>query len=129
MQMLKLMQNHSLLCINLISQIFVSTPAHASVKIRLQTLEEFPDSTDLALLKDYHVKTSQSLIPSLELQPSRQLCKDLTEVTMSRLLVFNVRRGSEVANLRMTEYEKRTNYVHTKVLNNMSAQDQQMAQR
>ena len=107
----------------------MSTPAHASVKTKPQKLEEFRDSTDLALLKDYQIKMSQSLIPSLELQPSRQLRKDLTEVTMARLQVFNVRRGSEVADLRMTEYEKRTNYVHTNVLNNMSVQDQQMVQR
>jgi hypothetical protein len=107
----------------------VSTPAHTSVKRSPRTLEEFPDSTDLGLLKDYQIKTSQSLIQSLESQPSRQLWRDLAEVTMSRLLVFNARRGSEVADLRMTEYEKRTNYVHTNVLNNMSVQDQQMVQR
>ena len=93
----------------------IATSAHASVKIMPRRLQDFPDSTDLALLKEYQTKTSEKLCKSLRLQPSQQQWRALAEVTMSRLLVFNARRGSEVADLRLDEYNKRTNAVHTNV--------------
>jgi hypothetical protein len=107
----------------------IATSAHASVKIMPCRLQDFPDSIDLALLKEYQIKSSDELCKSLKLKPPQQQWRALAEVTMSRLLVFNARRGSEVADLRFDEYNKRTNAVHTNVRASMTEVERKMVDR
>lgn len=105
----------------------VATPAHASVKIMPKKLQEFPDSTDLTILKNYQRATTDHLSKSLADEPSPVKWRELAEVTMSR--IFNARRGSGVPDLRMCEYDKRTNFVQKNVLENMTNTEQQLINR
>ena len=107
----------------------VATPAHASVKLQPRKLDEFPDSKELLALKEYQIKESDRLRKSLICQPSPTDWRQLAEITMSRLLVYNARRGSEVADLRVLEYEKRSSFVHSNVEDNMSAEDRKLIKR
>lgn len=98
----------------------VSTPAHASNKVRPKRLDSFPDSSDLLKLKNYQMNKSQELCELLLRCPSKTTWRHLAEVLMSRLIVFNGRRGSEVGDLRVVEYDKRSNLVHSNVKENMT---------
>jgi len=107
----------------------VASRAHASVKIMPRRLQEFPDSADLTLLKNYIIETTEKLSRSLNETPSQHYWRELAEVMPTRLLVFNGRRGSEVADLKLTEYDKRTNKVHSNVWDNMSEIEREMMNR
>jgi hypothetical protein len=107
----------------------IATPAHASVKLMSRKLDDFPDAADLVKLKDYQIEISRKLCLSLTAKPSDAEWRLLAETTMSRLLVYNARRGSEVADLRVSEYRARTNFVHSNVNDNLSAEDLQLVKR
>jgi hypothetical protein len=83
-------------------------------------LDEFPDAADLALLKDYQLNCSKRLIEEMDAEPTQTKWRDLAEVTLSRTLVFNARRGMEITDLTMTEYENRINNVPANILGTMS---------
>jgi hypothetical protein len=50
----------------------------------------------------------EELCALLQEFPSTKTWRHISEVLMSRMIVLNGRRGSEVADLRIVEYEKRT---------------------
>ena len=77
----------------------VSMPAHASNKIRPRRLDDFPDALDLWKLKNYQLKKMEELCALLQKFPSAKTWRHLSEILMSRMIVFNGRRGSEVADL------------------------------
>ena len=77
----------------------VSDAAHASVKRMPCRLDEFPD---FARLKEFQQTTSERLCKELASMPSKSLWRELAELTMSRILVFNARRGKEVTDLKLS---------------------------
>lgn len=98
----------------------VATPAHASVKLMARKLDDFPDAADLLKLKEYQERMSASLCKSILQNASISEWRHLAEITMTRLIVYNARRGSEVADLRLKEYHARTNVAHSNVKGSMT---------
>jgi hypothetical protein len=107
----------------------VATPAHASVKLKPRTLDDFPDFDDLVKLKTYQNQVSLDLCSSLMKNACPSDWRRLAEITMSRILVFNARRGSEVADLKVCEYKTRSNAVHSNVEDNLSEADRTLIKR
>jgi len=65
-------------------------------------LSEFPDEADLRLLRECQVKRMKVV---MEATPGTEVeWRELAELTLSRVLVFNARRGSEAAQLLMEHY-------------------------
>jgi len=77
---------------------------HASHRVCGNTLEEFPDKEDLQQLRKYLMTRMQRLKKEMLNQPQVQSWQELAEVTMTRYLVFNRRRGAEVADLKVSDF-------------------------
>jgi hypothetical protein len=75
------------------------------------------------------VTTSDQLCTDLRRQADSVKWRELAEITMSRVIVFNARRGSEVADLRMSEYEKKTNHVQQNLLDSMDDNERHLVNR
>ena len=86
----------------------LSSAAHASLRIQGNMLSELPDEEDLRKLRQYQKNRSQEVIAELHHHPDPFLWRELSELTLSRLLIFNARRGSEGAELSVADYEKAT---------------------
>ena len=86
----------------------LSALAHASLRIKGNSLSEYPDEQDLRTLKLYQKAQICSLVSQLSNHPCDYLWRELAEVTLSRLLVFNARRGSEGGELTVEEYKQAT---------------------
>jgi hypothetical protein len=107
----------------------VSDAAHATVKRMPCRLDEFPDAADFAWLKEFQQTTSERLCKELASMPSQSLWRELAELTMYRILVFNARRGKEVTDLKLSEYKNRTNFVLVDILDSIVASDQELVRR
>ena len=88
----------------------VATPALASLKKRDNTLNQLPADMDLNKLRSYMVKRMAELCQSLSTGSDVVLWRELVEVTASRVIIFNARRGSEVATLLLVDYTRRNQY-------------------
>ena len=74
------------------------------------TLNELPADKNLNKLREYMVNRKNELY-QLQLSTSDViLWWKLLELSATRLIIFNARRGSEVSTLLITDYEKRSNY-------------------
>ena len=107
----------------------ISSPALASQRINGKKLQEYPSEADLIALKKYQLRTMLSLQEKLKKSSSPIIWRELAEVTLSRVIVFNSRRGSEVAEMTVQQYAGRSNQVDESVLANMSAQEQELIAR
>jgi uncharacterized protein YfcZ (UPF0381/DUF406 family) len=72
-----------------------------------QTVCQLPTTTDLIKLKDYCEKRVMDLTAALQNAPVYGQWRQLAEVVLSRLIVFNNRRGSEPAKLLVSEFTGR----------------------
>lgn len=84
----------------------VLSPALAAQRLAGNTLQEFPDEDDLRKLMEFMMKTIQESITG-DKQPDVVSWRNVAEVMMSRLMVFNGRRGNEVGKLLLSEYNHR----------------------
>ena len=88
-----------------------SSLAHASLTFNGNTLAEYPDEEDLRALKLYQKTQMCSLVSQLSSHPDQYIWREPAELTLSRLLVVNARRGSEGSELRVAEYMQATSDV------------------
>lgn len=107
----------------------VSSPALASQKIKGNSLHEFPDEEDLQTLKHYQLKMIDQLIGKLRASPNATLWRHLADIVLSRLINFNARRGSEAAELLVSEYLKKSNKVDASVAASLSDVEQKLLSR
>ena len=68
-------------------------------------LSEILDEDDLRKLQQYQSDRAKEIIPDMHQQPDKHLWRELAEITLSRLLVFNACRGSEGAELTVVQYQ------------------------
>ena len=80
-------------------------------------------------MKEHLLVRWRRLIDDWTASPSMDLWRQLAEVTMLCVLVINVRRGMEFTELTMIEYNNRTNYVKTNILQSMSSSDRATVER
>ena len=86
----------------------MASAAHASYCIKGNSLSEYPDER---LLRDYQQQQITYLVEHMKESPNEFDWHELAEVTLSRILLFNARRGSEAAELSLTSYSQTTNNV------------------
>ena len=106
----------------------VSSPALAAQRLSSNTLREFPDEEDLQKLKIYQLEMIEQLVDAVE--GNSALWRELDEVTLSRLIVFNGRRGSEVSQLLMSDYlNKAASTINKSLIDSMSEVERQLTAR
>lgn len=89
----------------------VSCPALSTLKLKsYKKPDELPTTEDLMKLKAYTEKQLKELTNQLKSQPSYSIWRKLSEVVLTRLLVFNKRRASEPAKLELSQYLSRPNW-------------------
>ena len=103
--------------------------AHASYRIRGNSLSEFPEESDLRQLKDYQHRRIAALTETVSTNPCIFDWRELAEVTLSRLLVFNARRGSEAADLTLDDFSHCISSVDPALAATLTTVEQQLLQR
>ena len=63
------------------------------------TLSDFPDEKDHRRLKQYQISVVSDHMKNISQHSDPAVWSELTEIVLSRLLVFNARRGIQVAQL------------------------------
>lgn len=107
----------------------MASAAHASYRLKGNSLSEFPDEADLKLLRDYQNTKLPELMTALKDNPDEFVWRELAEITLSRVLVFNARRGSEAAELTVHDYRNATNRVDPALACNLTTVEKQLIQR
>lgn len=106
----------------------VSSPALAAQRLKSNTLREFPDEADLQKLKLYQLQMIEELVSAIE--ENNSVWRELAEITLSRLIVFNGRRGSEVSQLLMSDYlNKEASVINKSMTDSMSEVERQLTAR
>ena len=92
----------------------LSCPALASQKTKMYNKpDELPSTEDLMKLKQYTEKRLDDLSKQLTVEPSFSAWRELSEIVLTRLLVFNKRRASEPAKLELSQFQNRPNWKTT----------------
>lgn len=71
--------------------------------------QELPSTEDLVKMKTFTEKQMQVLTKKLVRKPNHKDWRKLSEVVLTRLIVFNKRRASEPAKLELSQYQHRPN--------------------
>jgi len=77
---------------------------------RTNTAQLLPLTQDLVKLQQYQLQQMTALCAELETNPTTTAWMNLAKVTLSRLIVFNKRRGGEASRLRVSNYVSRPNW-------------------
>lgn len=107
----------------------VSSPALASQKLTERKLQEFPDEKDMGKLKEYMLTTMKCLTEKLKCHSSSSDWRELAEICLTRLIIFNARRGSEGSELTVEEYKQKTNSVHESIVESMTDEERKLLSR
>jgi len=110
-----------------------SCPALTALKDRhYNAPEELPSTKDLLKLKTYIDEKLESLANQLKCEPKYETWRRLSEVVLTRLLVFNKRRASEPAKLELSQYMNRPNWQaasNIEVVQNLQPVEQKLMSR
>jgi hypothetical protein len=106
----------------------MSSAAHASYRIRGNTLCDFPDEADLRKLREYQQNKIAVMSEEIKTNPAQLTWRELAEVILSRILVFNA-RGSEASDLSVDDYARATNTVDPAVVESLTSVEKQLIQR
>jgi hypothetical protein len=86
----------------------ISCPALSTLKTKsYQKLDELPFTENLMKLKTYTDQQLKILMEQLNSQPTYRSWRKLSEIVLTKLLVFNKRRASEPGKLELTQYVPR----------------------
>ena len=89
----------------------VSSIALATLKTNnFNKPEMLPITADLVLLKNFLMKTTDDLNNEICQSPTYECWRALAEATLSRVILFNKRRGSEASKLLLQTYVSRPNW-------------------
>ena len=89
----------------------VSCPALATLKSKTYNKPvELPTTDDLMKLKKFTEEKMHNLVKQLKAAPSYNIWRQLSEVVLTRLVVFNKRRANEAAKLLLSQYNNRPNW-------------------
>ena len=78
---------------------------------KMNKVQELPDRQDLDKLKEYQTKQLQLLTDTMKTSPNYDTWRELSELTLSRMTLFNKRRGGEAAQLLLSQYVDRPNWL------------------
>lgn len=86
----------------------LASAAHASFRVNGNSLNEYPDEDNLRKLRAFQQDRMKVLKNSLS---DEFAWRELAVITLCRVLIFNGRRGSEAAQLTLTDFDRVTNTV------------------
>ena len=111
----------------------VSSIALATLKTNhFNKPEMLPVTEDLVLLKNFLVQTMEDENKQITKEPSYASWRALAEATLSRIILFNKRRGSEASNLLLLTYSTRPNWVasaNTEIVNSLLPMERKLLDR
>jgi len=107
----------------------VVSAAHTSYRVKGNTLSEYPDEADFKKLKEYTDNNITRLTQELPRNPNADLWRELAELTLARILVFNARRGAAVADLTIEQFNKASSEVDPELSACFTAVEQQLIGR
>ena len=89
----------------------IASNCHNTLRRRKDnTIEVLPVTDDLLKLRDYHRKEIALCIESLKTKPSYCVWRRLAQLTMTRITIFNKRRGGEMSKLLLQAYTSRPDW-------------------
>lgn len=89
----------------------VATNAHNTLKRRKdQSVQLLPITEDLRSLRTYQMKEMRQCIDSLQDSPDYSTWRKLAQLTMTRMTIFNKRRGGEVSKMLLETYKTRPDW-------------------
>lgn len=111
----------------------IATTAHNTLKRRKdQDIQILPVTEDLRLLRQYHKKEVRQNIDALHESHSYLTWRRLAQLIMTRLIIFNKRRGGEVSKLLLKTYTDRPDWKkHTNddILESMQGLERELLKR
>ena len=91
-----------------------------------------PVTSNLLKVKDYCLSRTETLIVDLQKSVDKQHWRELAEVVITRLTIFNKRRGKEVSSILLKRYQDRADYgkaLHDDVLESLSPLEKKLMER
>ena len=107
----------------------MASAAHASYRMKGNHLDRFPDEDDLRLLRKYQLDKIDAQVEAAERETSSFQWRQLAEVTLSRMLVFNARRGSEAAELTLSEHSQVEDSAEPTLMEKLSPVEKELVQK
>ena len=111
----------------------VATNAHNTLKRRKDnTVQILPLTDDLRALRSYQIKEMKLCIDQLQEETSYSIWRKLAQLTMTRMIIFNKRRGGEVSKLLLETYVKRPdwkNNTNQEVMSSLQPLEQKLLDR
>ena len=123
-----------------LSQLYASEWANLVSSASLRTIadtnfnkQEFlPVTSDLLKVKAYCYSKMEALVAELKKAVDKQLWRELAEIIITRLTIFNKRRGNEVSSILLKRYINRADFgkaLHDDVLESLSALERKLMER
>lgn len=111
----------------------IASNAHNTLKRRKdQTIEVLPLTEDLRQLREYQMKVMKQCIDQIQEIPMYSIWRKLAQLTMTRMIIFNKRRGGEVSRLLLQTYNTRPNWkqsTNQEVLSSLQPLEQKLLDR
>ncbi|XP_070193306.1 uncharacterized protein [Littorina saxatilis] len=111
----------------------VATIANITLKRRKdQSIQLLQVTEDLRTLREHQMKEMRLAIDSLQVTPSFSTWRKLAQLTMTRMTVFNKRRGGAVSKLLLKTYETRPdwkNQTNQEVLETLQPMEKMLLKR
>ncbi|CAB3992031.1 uncharacterized protein LOC110455631 [Paramuricea clavata] len=109
----------------------ITAPALNNLKLkRLNVPEVLPLTSDLLLVRKYLVERLSTLTTDVTNDTTKQNWRELAEVCLTRLIMFNKRRGGEAGNMMLETFTNRPNIIHNKeIFQSLSPSEQQLCKR
>ena len=123
-----------------LSQLYASEWSNLVSSASLRTIadtnfnkQEFlPVTSDLLKVKAYCYSKMEALVAELKKAVDKQLWRELAEIVITRLTIFNKRRGNEVSSILLKWYKNRADFgkaLHDDVLESLSALERKLMER
>ena len=111
----------------------VASNAHNTLKRRKdQTLQVLPLTDDLRKLREYQMTEMTKCIEDIQETPVYSTWRKLAQLTMTRMIIFNKRRGGEVSKLLLQTYQSRPDWeksTNQEVLSSLKPLEQKLLSR
>ena len=93
--------------------------------------EVMPLTDDLLRLRNFCLEKIQALTLVLKKSPSLDKWRELAELVITRITIFNKRRGNEVSSLLVKRFQERKerHHAHNDILQSLTPLEQQLMQR
>lgn len=111
----------------------VSSVCIASTKLaKMNKTQALPSRQDLDKVRNFQTDRIQHLTKVVKQKPLYRPWRQLSEVTMTRMTLFNKRRGGEAAALRVSEYNQRPDWqasCHPEIVSSLMSVEKELIKR